>query len=269
MKANVYDLDGKVVKEIELPSEIFNEEYRPDLIKKAVISQQSNSYQKKGISPYSNRNNTAEYIGIRKANHANISINTGHARLPRLRNRRVLMAGRVMGVSQAVGGPRAHPPKVTKILVKKINTKERTKAILSAISATTDPKLVSTRGHILDTKITLPVIFDNKIEALNKTKDVLTTLERMGLDKDILKAKDKKSVRAGKGKYRGRRYKKRKSLLIVLADSKNNKAFTNLEGVNVISARKLSIKDLAPGTHAGRLTVFSEGAISELKKRFE
>jgi large subunit ribosomal protein L4e len=157
------------------------------------------------------------------------------------------MAGRVMGVSQAVGGPRAHPPKVTKILVKKLNTKERTKAILSAISATTDPKLVSTRGHILDTKITLPVIFDNKIEALNKTKDVLTTLEKMGLDKDILKAKDKKSVRAGKGKYRGRRYKKRKSLLIVLADSKNNKAFTNLEGVNVISARKLSIKDLAPG----------------------
>lgn len=85
MKANVYDLDGKVVKEIELPVEVFNEEYRPDLIKKAVISQQSNSYQKKGNSPYSNRDNTAIYIGVRKANHANITINSGHARLPRLK----------------------------------------------------------------------------------------------------------------------------------------------------------------------------------------
>lgn len=269
MKANVYDLDGKVVKEIELPVEVFNEEYRPDLIKKAVISQQSNSYQKKGNSPYSNRDNTAIYIGVRKANHANITINSGHARLPRLKNRRVLMAGRVMGVSQAVGGPRAHPPKTIKNLIKKINSKERTKAILSAISATTNPQLVSGRGHIINDNITLPVIFDNSLEAMTKTKEVLTTLEKIGLDKDILKAKEKKSVRAGKGKYRGRRYKKRKSLLVILSDGKNKKAFTNLEGVDVISAKKLSIKDLAPGTHAGRLTIFSEGAISELKKRFE
>lgn len=101
------------------------------------------------------------------------------------------MAGRVMGVSQAVGGPRAHPPKTIKNLIKKINSKERTKAILSAISATTNPQLVSGRGHIINDNITLPVIFDNSLEAMTKTKDVLTTLEKIGLDKDILKAKEK------------------------------------------------------------------------------
>lgn len=32
MKANVYSMEGEVKEEIELPA-IFNEEYRPDLIK--------------------------------------------------------------------------------------------------------------------------------------------------------------------------------------------------------------------------------------------
>ena len=40
MKANVYSMEGEVKEEIELPA-IFNEEYRPDLIKRAVISAQT------------------------------------------------------------------------------------------------------------------------------------------------------------------------------------------------------------------------------------
>ena len=268
MKANIYDLEGKTIKEIELP-EYFAQDYRPDLIKKAVISSQSKGYQAMGVSPYSNRNYTSIYIGRRKENKANITINTGHARLPRTKNKRVLMAGRVMRVSQAVGGPRAHPPKVAEILARKINSKERTKAIISAVSATANRNLVEERGHILPEKITLPIIFDNKIESLNKTSQIYTTLEKLGLDKDIIKAKEKKTIRAGKGKMRGRKYKKRKSILFVLADNKNYKAFSNLEGADVISVRQLSIKELALGTHAGRLTIYSQAAVEELKKRFE
>lgn len=268
MKANVYDLDGKAIREIELP-EYFKTEYRPDLIKKAIISSQSKGYQPMGVSPYSNRGYTAEYIGRRKENKANITINTGKARLPRTKNRRVLMSGRVMGVSQAVGGPKAHPPVVTKNLIRKINSKERTKAIISAVSATADRDLVSKRGHILQENITLPIIFDNKIEELEKTASIYKTLEKLGLDKDILKAKQKKTIRAGKGKMRGRKYKKRKSILFVFSNCKNYRAFSNLEGADVVTARQLSINELAPGTHAGRLTIYSQSAIEELAKRFE
>jgi large subunit ribosomal protein L4e len=178
------------------------------------------------------------------------------------------MAGRVAGISQAVGGPKAHPPKVTKILIKKINNKERTKAILSAISATAQPGIVQTRGHILPDKISLPIIFENSIENLEKTKDVYDLLESIGLSDNVEKAKDNKSYRAGKGKMRGRRYKRRKSVLFVLGDSKNYKTFQNLEGVDVINASQLSIQELAPGTHAGRLTIFSESAVSKLQERF-
>ncbi|MCK9292806.1 MAG: 50S ribosomal protein L4 [archaeon] len=267
MKTNVYNLEGKIIKEIELPT-YFEQIYRPDLIKRAVISSQSKSYQKKGISPYSNRLNTAEYRGVRKPNKMNVSINTGKARLPRLKNRSALMAGRVAGISQAVGGPRAHPPKVAKILVKKINSKERTKAILSAISATANLSLVSLRSNSLPENLTFPIIIDNKFESFVKTKEVFELLEKIGLSDSILRAKETKTIRAGKGKGRGRRYKRRKSILVVLGDNKNHKAIGNLEGVDVVSARQLSIKELAPGTHAGRLTIFTENAIEKLNERF-
>ena len=267
MKTNVYNLLGKSVKEIEVP-EYFKQSYRPDLIKKAVISSQSNEYQAKAPSLFSNRLNTAEYRGVRKKNTMDNSINTGKARLPRMKNRRILMAGRVAGVSHAVGGPKAHPPKIAKILIKKINTKERTKAILSAISATANSGLVFTRGHLLSDVISLPIVIENSLEGIEKTKDVLDLLNNLGLSDNIEKAKDNKSYRAGKGKMRGRRYKKRKSILFVLGDPKNYKSFQNLEGVDVVYAETLSIKELAPGTHAGRLTVFSENAIQKLQERF-
>jgi large subunit ribosomal protein L4e len=269
MKANVFDINGQVKKEIDLPN-YFSQEYRPDLIKKAVISSQSNKYQAKGNSPLSNRNNTAEYIGSRKYRAVqNRNINTGHARLPRLKNNRTLMAGRVAGVSQAVGGHRAHPPKVAKILIKKINSKERTKAIISAISATTKEDLVKERGHKFLETIKLPLVFEDSLESLKKTSEVYKTLEKTGVVEDVLKAKLKKQIRAGKGKMRGRRYKRRKSILFVLNDNKNYKIFSNLEGVDVTTADKLSITELAPGTHAGRLTIYTESAINTLKKRFD
>ncbi|MEE0942830.1 MAG: 50S ribosomal protein L4, partial [Methanobrevibacter sp.] len=40
MKVNVYSIEGEVKEEMELPA-IFDEVYRPDLIKRAVLSAQS------------------------------------------------------------------------------------------------------------------------------------------------------------------------------------------------------------------------------------
>ncbi|MFH0905879.1 MAG: 50S ribosomal protein L4 [archaeon] len=267
MKANVLDLKGKVLKEIDV-HDIFSKSYRSDLIKKAVISSQTNSYQPKSPKPYSNRDNTAVYIGVRKQNRMIVSINTGKARLPRLKNRQTLMAGRVAGLPWAVGGPKAHPPKISKILVKRINDKEKRLATLSAISATANKDLVLKRGGLLPESIRLPIIVDNSIEKLAKTSEVYDCITNLGLEANILKAKKNKTVRAGKGKIRARKYKKRKSILFVLDDTTNYKSFMNLEGVDVTSARLLSAQDLAPGTHAGRLTIFSESAIDKLNKRF-
>ena len=49
-KIKVYSLEGEVVEEIELP-EIFMEVFRPDLIKRAVISSQTARIQPWGTDP--------------------------------------------------------------------------------------------------------------------------------------------------------------------------------------------------------------------------
>ncbi|HPX78630.1 MAG TPA: 50S ribosomal protein L4, partial [Methanobacterium sp.] len=49
-KIKVYSLEGETVDEIELPT-IFTEEFRPDLIKRAVISSQTARIQAWGTDP--------------------------------------------------------------------------------------------------------------------------------------------------------------------------------------------------------------------------
>ena len=56
--------------------------------------------------------------------------------------------------------------------------------------------------------------------------------------------------------------------LIVVAEDKNaRKALRNFEGLDVVKAADLSVEALAPGTHPGRLTVWSESAIKTLAER--
>lgn len=50
MKIKVYSLEGEAIDEMELP-EIFNEEFRPDVIKRAVLSAQTARVQPWGPDP--------------------------------------------------------------------------------------------------------------------------------------------------------------------------------------------------------------------------
>ena len=93
----------------------------------------------------------------------------------------------------------------------------------------------------------------------------------MTLNVDIVeKAKANREIRAGKGKKRGRKYKKRKSVLVVVGKPCSAiKAARNLEGVDVVEARNLNAELLAPGALAGRLVLYTEGALKEIGKKFE
>jgi large subunit ribosomal protein L4e len=46
-----------------------------------------------------------------------------------------------------------------------------------------------------------------------------------------------------------------------------SKAARNLAGADVATASNVSAEDLAPGTHAGRLTVWTESALAEVADR--
>ena len=161
-----------------------------------------------------------------------------------------------------VGGRRAHPPKSEKDLTKKINVKERRKAIRSAIAATIVKTLVEKRGHNVPQEY--PFIIESKLETLNTTKSTLKALLNLGLE-DELGLVSVKKKRAGKGKMRNRRTSQKIGPLIVVAhDCALMKSAANIPGVEVKRVDLLNANILAPGNDIGRLTIFTEAAIERL-----
>jgi len=162
MKAQVKKIDGGVAKEIELPV-MFSEEYRPDLIKKAVLALQSTRRQPHGSYPYAGICSSAVGWGSGR----------GASHVPRLKN-----GSRAAKVPQAKGGREAHPPMTAKVLVKEINAKEKQKAFRSAVAASIVPELLNSRGHIFEGAV--PCIFEDKFETLARTQDVISALTSAG-----------------------------------------------------------------------------------------
>lgn len=249
MKVNIYDLDGNIKSEIELP-EIFETPYRPDVIKKAFWVAMANKRQPYGADPLAGKRHACEWPGKGR----------GMARIPRLNGG----TGRAVQAPNTVGGRRAHPPKAEKIWEEKINKKERRLAILSGIACTKDVELVKARGHRFDEGVTLPVVVEDRFKDLSKTKEVIKVLEKIGVYDDIIRAKNGKKIRAGKGKRRGRKYKVPKSILIVSQEGSIHKSAKNLPGVDVVEPSQLNIMHLAPGGVAGRLMIITETALKML-----
>jgi len=251
MKAKVIDLSGNEVSETELPS-VFDEEFRPDLIKRAVLAAQANRLQPYGPTRLSGLKTSAQSWGTCR----------GVSRVPRIINGR-----RAARVPQAKGGRRAHPPKPEADRTEKVNTKERRKAIRSAIAATANADLVRARGHLFSGESV--VVAKDDLEAVEKTGEVRKFLAACGLWEDVLRAKNGRTVRAGRGKMRGRKYKQPKSLLIVAGkDSGLIKASRNLAGVDITTVDRLNAELLAPGTQAGRLTVWTESSLKWLGETY-
>jgi len=261
MKAKIFGVDGSDKGSVELPK-VFNTTHQPIVIKRAVLAMQTARLQPKGTDPRAGLKTTAIYIGTRDQPNTRKSINTGKARLPRMINLRHPASGRVAKVPQAVGGRRAHPPKANKIIIEKINKKEKQLALRSAIAATALKELVEKR-FIVESE--LPIIIEDKFEETAKTKDVLEALTKVGAGKDLENARGKTRKRAGKGKVRGRTKKQKKSVLIVTGEnSKVLRACRNLPGVESVTVRSLNVELLAPGAEAGRLVIWTRSAIEKL-----
>ncbi|MFC6717003.1 50S ribosomal protein L4 [Natrialbaceae archaeon GCM10025810] len=250
MNATVRDLDGADAGEVELPA-VFETEFRPDLIARAVRTAQANRTQDYGADEFAGMRTPAESFGSGR----------GMAHVPR-------QNGRGRRVPQAVKGRRAHPPKAEKDHTESINKKEKKLAVRSAIAATADEDLVAERGHVFDDGTDVPVVVSDEFEDLVKTKEVVSFLEAAGLDGDIERAENGRSVRAGQGKLRGRKYKTPKSILFVSSSEAGpSRAARNLAGADVATAAEVNAEDLAPGAQAGRLTVWTESALEEVADR--
>jgi large subunit ribosomal protein L4e len=246
---NVYSVEGKTVKTIDLPS-VFMTSIRTDLIRRAVVSAQANRRQSYGPSPRSGMRHAVSTWGKGR----------GVARVQRITGQRT--AAQSPGT---VGGRKAHPPRPDHDWSKKINRKERILARASALAATREVEFVSQRGHIFDASLTLPIVVEDDIELLKTTKEAISLLKSVGVYDDVLRGSRRK-VRAGRGKMRARKYKRSLSVLVALSSSsESSRAFTNIPGVDVSTSRQLNTEILAPGGEPGRLVVFSESALEELR----
>ncbi|MCG2828948.1 50S ribosomal protein L4 [Methanothermobacter sp. K4] len=254
MKIKVYSLEGEAIDEMELP-EIFNEEFRPDVIKRAVLSAQTARVQPWGPDPMAGKRTSAKSYGAGR----------GVAMVPRIKN-----GSRAAFVPQAVGGRRAHPPRPQKNYHERINRKERRLAIRSAVAATARRDLVESRGHRIENVPQVPLVVDDELSRIKRTADTREVFRKLGIMDDIVRAKEGKKIRAGKGKMRGRKYRTPRGPLIVVGEDKGiTLGARNHPGVDVVTVENLNAELLAPGTHPGRLTVFTRSAIEKLEGLFQ
>jgi large subunit ribosomal protein L4e len=248
--AKIFDLEGKASGKITLPY-VFSTPLRPDVIKRAVLAIQSNRLQPQGRDPMAGKKTTAESRGTGSAT----------ARVPRIKGG----SGRAAFAPSTVKGRQPHPPRAEKIIVKNIPKKEAKLALTSAIAATAQKETVASRGHKIENVLALPLVVDNAIEGLTKAKEVEAAFVSLGIADDITRVRESRNIRAGKGKHRGRKMKQAVGPLIVVADDKTlANAASNVPGVQVTTVTNLNTEMLAPGTHPGRLTVWTNGAIEKL-----
>src|SRR3989339_144473 len=266
MKVPVFDNEKKEIAKKELPKQ-FTEPVRNDLIYRAVMTVQSNNRQPYGSYALAGMNVSAK-LSRRRRDYKG-SYGHGMARTPRKslshRGTRFNWVGALAPNTR--GGRRSHPPKPERIWTKKLNAKERKKALCSALSATVDKKIIESRGHLLPKEF--PFILSSNIESISKTKDVIKMLYALGF-KEELDRTDSKTIRAGKGKNRARPYKIKKSVLFVVSKKcPLNSSAANISGVDIVTPDHLNAELLAPGTKPGRLTLYTDAAVDKIAEMFK
>ncbi|MBW3011090.1 50S ribosomal protein L4 [Candidatus Woesearchaeota archaeon] len=263
MKATIFDTNGQKKTEKELPKQ-FKEKVRDDIIQRAVLALQSKRRQPYGSDPKAGMKSSADLSRRRRKYRG--SYGHGISRVPRKilwrRGTHFMWVGAF--APGTVGGKKAHPPKAEKKWEEHINKKENRKAIRSAMSATISTDLVAGRGHKLPK--TYPIILDPSFEDIDKTKKVRDALAKLELAEELKRCTVRK-VRAGIGKLRGRKYKKKVGPLIVVSKTcKLSKACQNISGVDIVNIKSLNAERLAPGGVPGRLTLWSASALDLLEK---
>ena len=247
--------DGEPAGKVDVPG-IFETQLRPDLIRRAFWLVGSHSIQPKGRDPMAGERTTAETHSP--------PTGTGQSRIPRVKGTRYSRSGLAGGVASVVKGRLPHPPRSEKVVHMKINRKERKLATQSAVAYTANLDAVKARGHRV-AKMSLPLVVADDVETFEKTTQLLSFLGKLELTNELARVSDGIKRNTGKRRQRGRVYRTGVGpLIVVTSDRGIGKAAGGVPGVDVTRVDDLSILDLAPGGVPGRLTVWTESALSTI-----
>jgi len=244
-------MTGEVAGTIEVP-EAFGTEYRPDMIKKAVLAAQAN-----GRQPYG----PGKMAGMRH------SVSTWGKGRGVSRVQRVHDGKKATESPNNVSGRRAHPPVPERKWAIKLNKKELKMARMSAIAATANADIVKARGHMFDKEVSFPIVMNDDLQNATTVNAVSSAFKSIGIGDDLVRASEGKKIRAGRGTMRNRKYRTPVSVLIVVSerDAPVFKGAGNLPGVQIETVDTLSASILAPGGDVGRLVVYTASAVEQIR----
>jgi large subunit ribosomal protein L4e len=121
------------------------------------------------------------------------------------------------------------------------------------------------RGHRIGEVAELPLVVSDGAQGVEKTKQALDMLKKLGCEEELNKVNASKKVRSGKGKMRNRRYVMRRGPLLVYAEDNGIvRAARNIPGVETASVDSLNLLTVAPGGNFGRFIIWTESAFKKL-----
>lgn len=260
-KIKVLDTNGNKIKEIE--TKIFDSDIREDIVQKIAEIERLN--EKQEYAPFWLAGQQTSASGaVKHTRHVwKSDRGKGLARIPKKQmarsGDRFTWVGAVIPGTR--GGRRAHPPKLGKS-EKKINRKERKIGLLSALAMTKSLEMIKKRYKTLSNgklKLDLPLVIESKMLGL-KSKEFIGAISKITGEASKI-AFQEKNVRAGRGKSRGRKYKKNSGALLVIGNKENKK----VKGIDTLKANELKIKDIAK--NGARIVIFTEESIKNLDEK--
>lgn len=252
---SVQSLSGAAQASLPLPN-VFLAPIRPDIVRFVHTSMNKNRRQPYAVNDWAGHQHSAESWGTGRA----------VARIPRVSGGGNSRSGQAAFGNMCRKGRMFAPTRTWRKWHKRINTNQKRFAVASALAASALPALVMARGHKIEDVKEVPLVVDASFEGIQKTKEAVAALSKIGAGADVEKAKASHALRTGQGKLRNRRYVARKGPLIVYASTDNtiSKAFRNIPGVDLINVEKLNLLKLAPGGHLGRFIVWTKPAFEKL-----
>jgi len=236
---------------------IFEAPIRPDVVHFVHSQMSMNKRQPYCVNKYAGKMPSAASWGTGRA----------VSRIPRVQGGGTHRSGQGAFGNMCRGGRMFAPTKTWRKWHRKVNVTQKRYAVASAVAASGVPALVMARGHRIDATPEGPLVVGSAVENLTKTSAAVALLKNLGAYADVEKVLASKTMRAGKGKMRNRRFVQRRGPLIVYGnDGGLTRAFRNIPGVELASVKSLNLLQLAPGGHVGRFCIWTENAFSQLNQ---
>lgn len=249
----------QITSEIRLPN-VFLTPLRQDIVQFVHDNLSRNTRQAHGVDNRAGLKHSAESWGTGRA----------VARIPRIKGSGTHRSGQGAYGNMCRKGHMAFPLHSWRRWHRKVNLRQRRHALASALAATSVTPLVLARGHRVMQVPQLPLVLDDSVSSISKTKEVVALLRRFGAYDDVERVVNAKSLRPGRGKVRNMKFKKRRGPLFVVDDNSTSlvRALRNIPGVDAVNVNRLNIRMLAPGGQLGRFCVFTATAMNTLESQF-